>query len=561
MIIGMSRLSEALSLNLKGLVAANRVGARGLARLIGRYGLSTVLTVMDDVIDRSERDMRKRLRELPDGVFRARTYLDHDGFENRLYEIAVELEKRGDTLVFDFSGSSPQAPGFVNCTRTGLLAGTYAGILPILAYDIEWNSGVLRCIEVKAPPRLIVTAESPAPVSQGPLGSIWLAEIVTIEVMSKLVASHPRYIREAQAAPGGGPDIFNPSGIDQYGDYDGWLLLEQMSTGGGSYVHRDGLDPQGHHCVTACRVPNVEYQELISPFLYLYRKLIPDSGGAGRMRGGISAGSAVTLHNANWSNGLAAGHGFESPNARGFGGGHPGRMNARRFVRDSDLSRRFGRGELPSEVGEVQGTIEELPAKVEQFVIRAGDVLELLPQAGGGWGDPYERAPGDVGRDIAEGLISCEAAAGLYGVKTSETGVVDGAETSARRAAEKERRRKWPVSVPYSGPSEVDLAPVALVGDRMMVVADALGQRYIRCHCGSVLGPAEENWKLHVCASEAGIEALGRPERLHEDLVVRFFACPQCGRQLDVEVSRRDQEPLFDSKLASVPAGLLAGHE
>lgn len=150
-ITGMSRLPLNLGLDLKGMLAANNVAKRRLAELVDRYGVDTVLSVMDGLMDLSERRLRARLRELPDGEFTTRTYLDHDGHADTLHPVEVMLTKAGDQLTFDYSKSSPQTRGFVNCTYTGLLAGVYAGLLPILAFDLPWTEGIFRVVDVIAP--------------------------------------------------------------------------------------------------------------------------------------------------------------------------------------------------------------------------------------------------------------------------------------------------------------------------------------------------------------------------------------------------------------------------
>ncbi|HST39407.1 MAG TPA: hydantoinase B/oxoprolinase family protein, partial [Conexibacter sp.] len=238
MITGMSRLPMNLGLDMKGMLAANNVAQKRLGELIDRYGVDVVLSVMDELMDLSERRLRSRLRELPDGVFAARTYLDHDGHEDKLHPIEVTLTKTGDQLSFDYSASSPQARGFVNCTYTGLLAGVYAGVLPLLAHDLPWTEGIFRPIEVIAPPGLICSAEWPAPVSQGPLGAMWLTETTATEVLSKLVSTSPDHIVEAQASPSGGPDIFTVDGLNQHGEPATGVMLDQTMSGGGAYAHR-----------------------------------------------------------------------------------------------------------------------------------------------------------------------------------------------------------------------------------------------------------------------------------------------------------------------------------
>jgi len=549
MITGMSRLPEVLSLNLRGMIAANRVGAEELAGLISRYGLDVVMAVMAQLLDLSEARMRSRLAELPDGRFRARRYLDHDGHENTLHTVQLTLTKRGDLLDFDFTGTGPEARGFVNCTRTGLIAGVYAAVLPHLAYDMPWNGGVFRRITITCPPRTLLTAEPPTPCSQGPLGGIWLAEIAAIEAVSKLLATHPHYLTEAQASPAGGVDLFNPSGIDQYGDYSGWILLDQMQTGGGAYIHRDGLSPQGHHCITKCRVPNVESQEQIAPLLWLYRRLITDSPGAGRRQGGQSAAAAMTPHHAHWLRAAVGGHGFESPTAAGIFGGYPARCNERTVVRGSDFWSQIEAGRVPSARQQLSGTVEHTAAKAANFMLQVNDVLFWLPQAGGGWGDPLERDPAEVARDLTGAVISPATAERVYGVVISAGGIADEQATRRLRDEIRRCRRGWPHPEPEPGrPPLAAGAVLAPLGDALRIVATDDGA-YTACRCGHLLGPAAANWKDCACANDTEAADLGAGIRLHQELVARQYACPGCGLLLDLEISRGGEAPLHDMEV------------
>ena len=133
MIMGMTRLPHVVGLDFKAMIAANNVASRRFHQLMDRYGVETVDQVMRTEIDTSEARLRERLRLIPDGIYRARDFLDHDGHANRLYQIEVAVIKRGDALTLDMEGSSPQAPGFINCTRSGLRGALFTGLLPILA--------------------------------------------------------------------------------------------------------------------------------------------------------------------------------------------------------------------------------------------------------------------------------------------------------------------------------------------------------------------------------------------------------------------------------------------
>jgi N-methylhydantoinase B len=546
-ITGMSRLPLNLGLDLKGMLAANNVAKRRLGELIGRYGVDVVLSVMDELMDLSERRLRSRLRELRDGQFSARTYLDHDGHVDKLHRVEVTLTKAGDTLTFDYSKSSPEAKGFVNCTYTGLLAGVYAGVLPLLAHDLPWTEGIFRAIEVIAPPGLIVSAQWPAPVSQGPLGAMWLAETTSIEVLSKLASTSGDYMGEAQASPAGGPDIFTVDGLNQHGEPATGVVLDQTMTGGGAYVHRDGLSPQGHHNIIAGKAPNVESLELIMPILYLYRRLLPDTGGAGRTEGGQSSGAAYVVHDVEGFRVLAACHGYTVPTAPGLWGGMPAGCNVHRLYRETDVRELIAGGTLVTDPDQLSYVEEQLSAKPPIFTFGRDDVYEWGPQGGGGWGDPLLRLPEDVAASARAGAITNHTALGVYAVVLTDEGLVDAAETSAAREDVLQRRRAWPAARSAEPPpgEGVEVCPV---GDQLSI-RDYGGAQHWTCRCSSAFAPAHENPKHYLGRSVAGPDELGTRVRVRPEIEIRRFACGACGVQHFVEIAHLDDEPLFDVRV------------
>jgi N-methylhydantoinase B len=289
--------------------------------------------------------------------------------------------------------------------------------------------------------------------------------------------------------------------------------------------------------------------ELISPMLWLRREMVTDAGGPGRQRGGQSAGAAMVLHDAYWLNMVVGGHGFQSPNARGLFGGYPAKCNRRRVLRGSDYFERAAQGSLPTELEELDGELEEQEAKTPRFMLHPGDVVEWTPQAGGGWGDPLEREPLDVVADVAERIVSEDVARRIYGVVLSEEGQLDATRTDVARAAIRDARRAWPRDEQFSAPAAgADARRVALLGDRMSIT-EIGGSKFVQCGCGSVLSPAQENWKRFVGRSVAAAEDLGPGVRLHDEIEVRMYACPDCGRMLDVEVANVGSEPQFDIEL------------
>lgn len=547
MITGMSRLPININLDLKGLMAANNVGVKRVLETIDKYGVDTVLAVMDGMMDLSETKMRARLRSLPDGVFRSQAFLDHDGVTNKIYKIHVELRKQGDQIVFDYTGSDDEAPGFVNATRTGLLAGVYAGILPVIAYDLPWNDGLFRPLKIESREGSIVSCRFPAPCSQGPLGAMWLVEVTTTEAISKLMATHPEFIAEAQSAPASGPDLFHIHGKNQYGEPATAPILEVMLSGGGAYTHRDGINVSGQRNITAGRAPNVEATELKLPVLYMYRRIITDSAGPGRNNGGRAAGAAFVLHDVHEVESLVACHGYESPTSRGMFGGYPSGCNHRRFVKNSNIRALLASGVFPDTMEGIKGEEITFNAKPPEFAFEHDDVYECNPTAGGGWGDPIAREAERVAADVRERAISADVAKRIFCVALDKSGNVDVAATDKARAAERKARLAWPAAKALPSALKIDAKAesVALVGD-VARVAKVGGRAYFACNCGCAIAPAGENWKQYARAKAATADDLGPRVRLHADLEVMRYACPSCATLLDVEVKRPGEAPLFD---------------
>src|SRR5690606_37888392 len=138
-VLGLSRLPHLLDLDLRGMIAAGNVSQRRIAELVDRYGRDKIAADIDRIVAHSERKLRARLDPMPDGVFRAVDYLEHDGHENRLYRVSVTVTKKGDSLTLDFTESSDQAPGFINATKAGLRGAVVGALFPSLAFDIPWN--------------------------------------------------------------------------------------------------------------------------------------------------------------------------------------------------------------------------------------------------------------------------------------------------------------------------------------------------------------------------------------------------------------------------------------
>jgi N-methylhydantoinase B len=542
MIMGMSRLPHVLALDLKAMIAANHVAGRRLTELIDRYGSAEVQTIMRREIELSERALRERLSKLPDGTFQASDFLEHDGHTNRLYEIALTLTKHGDELTFDFAGSSPQAPGFINCTRSGLVGAVMTAMLPILAPDIRWNQGALEPVTITAPEGSICNATRPAPVSAGTVSAVWVVTNVAVQAISRLAACGPETATEATAVTKGSMWVLTMAGADRDGGPFGTFLLDSTIGGAGAYLDHDGLDASGEYPVPRPAVANVESNERSGPYLYLYRRLVADTGGPGRTRGGVAAGVAVTPHDAEALHAMLIGHGVEVPNSVGLFGGIEAGCNEGVLYRgagaDADAAAGAATGALPFDAADGDALAqlpgaERVPAKLGHFELGAGDVIAYAFQGGGGYGDPLERAPAAVARDVENGFVSVTAAAAVYGVAIDDDGSVHEPGTALRRA---ELRRLRLGGAEPSRPAHDDPADGAVGG---VLVRDPDGRW--RCRCGFDLGPVDGNFKDRARTRVVAPHEHGPRIRLHEELELREHCCPACATLLESEVARRGQ--------------------
>jgi N-methylhydantoinase B len=245
MILAMSRLPFMIGLDFKAMIAANNVATRRLNSMFENYGLETVQAVMNGLIAYSEKRFRSRLRELPDGTFRGVDFVDHDGHANRIYKIELAITKNGDSMTYDFSQTSEQAPGFINCTKSGMIGGLFAGTLPMLAYDIPQNEGILNAIHIVAPEGIVNNARWPAPVSSGTCATVWVTKNVTTSAISRLLGCSDKYFNEAQAVTDGSMAVLNLGGLNQYGEPFGTMLLDPIMGGAGAYPFKDGVDGSG----------------------------------------------------------------------------------------------------------------------------------------------------------------------------------------------------------------------------------------------------------------------------------------------------------------------------
>ena len=560
-----SRLPDLLALDLRAKMAAVQVVRTRLLETFQEFGAEIVLAGMDDVIDYTERRLRARLAELPDGRWRHRGYIESG---DRIYDCHVTMTKEGDQLTFDFSETADQAPAVINCTVHGLFGGVLAAVLVYLCWDIPWSpAGVSRCFTVNSRPGTVVHAAWPAGVSKSTTTSIWEVRNLASITLGKMLAASERHRGRAMAGWQGVKALEELFGFDADGRRFGGPLLDGMAGGSGAMPGRDGIDTGGHTSSLRATIANIESYELRYPILYLYRRQTLDSGGAGTFRGGAGVTQMYTVHGVEEiPTKILHTFGVEQPESPGMCGGYPSTTNQFAILRNSDVLSRFAAGVVPQSLEEIEGTLETFGAYGVTSQ-RRGDVYRTVSMGGGGYGDPIERNAAKVAGDVERLLVSREWAAKVYGVALVDGGFeVDVEATRRRREELREERRRAAEGDGTPGVADPDAAPWEPGRDGVRlteaVFYDLRGAEPVhRCRCGHALGPADGSYKRFAARARFPVQRIGpevNPHRVNGSrFELREFFCPRCWTRLEVEIARPDDRILEDALLS--PAWLARG--
>ena len=433
-ILNMVRSPEMVALDLRSMIACNNVARERMIALIEKYGAQTVDAACKMLINQSEARLRERLRELPDGQWQSRQYLEVKG---EIYKVLLTMKKSGDTLTFDFSGSSPQSKYGVNCSRWASLGGLFAPLFPLLCYDIVWNEGVINPIKMIAPEGSIVNCTRPAPVSVATVGAIQSVNNAACSVIGKMLAASDKYADEATAVWHANHFAIFMFGNNQRGRLAIGILTETFAGAGGARTFADGVDVGGEMPNPISRMANVETMEAQFPIRYLFRRRLKDLGGPGEYRGGAGGEIAIVAHDApdGGIHYVMSGKGTKFPQSEGLGGGYPGGVNDYVWVHAPAEMHNADR--FAQSLDTIPGESEPISWGV--FPLMGDDALYVRWNGGGGIGDPLDRPVAKVLADIEAGLISELAARDVYGV-VRKGDVPDEVATRAKRAALRQSR-------------------------------------------------------------------------------------------------------------------------
>jgi N-methylhydantoinase B len=382
--------------DLRAMIASLELGRRRVLDLVDSIGHADFVRYSQELISVAERRMRAEISKTPDGSYRFKDTIEDDGLSDGSYDIPLLLTVGGDEVIADFTGAAPQATGPVNAIYAVTASAVYNAFLHLTDSSIPRNEGVYRPFTIIAPLGTIVNCAFPAPVAGG---NTETSPRITDMVFGALAEAIPDQVA---ASCGGTSSPFLFGGRDpETGEAYAHFHFEGVGWGGRAMG--DGNDM----VVTIngnCRNTPVEVFETRYPaFRVEAYRLVGDSGGAGRFRGGLGGERILTVTTNEVTVSALLNRMLTSPwGVLGGGDGAVGGLWVR--LKGETAWHTFS---------EAFGT--RSPSKFSGVVLHEGDQVKIRMPGGGGYGNPLERDQLAVARDIQEGFISEEAARELYG--------------------------------------------------------------------------------------------------------------------------------------------------
>ena len=408
------RIPEVFTGDLMAQVAAGRLGGTRLGEMCTRYGTDPVLGYIGELFARAETLTRRQIEAIPDGTFTFTDYLDNDGIDlDQPVKIAVAVTVRGSSMVFDFTGTSPQVRGPFNSVPASTLSAVYYAVRAISDPTIPNNGGCFRALEAILPLGSLVNPRPPAPVSCRTATIKRIADTI----LGALVKALPHRMPAANSGTllvmafgGTDPETGRP------------FVASELAAGGmGARPQKDGIDVIETDVSNCMNIP-IEALEMNFPLRIRRSGLWVNSAGAGKFRGGLGLEKIFEVTTTD----VTVSHRGERFRTAPWGllGGRPAR-GGRAFVVRHD------------------GNREEVASK-QMLTLGPGDQLWEYVAGGAGYGDPFERDPELVLADVRDQKVSPEIAKTDYGVVLLPGGTaVDHKETQACRAAL--RRARGPI--------------------------------------------------------------------------------------------------------------------
>lgn len=380
-----SRLPNSLFGDLNGQINALDLGVKRMTELLSDYGDETVSGALDELKARAAMLMRAEIDKLPQGTVSAEDYLDNDGIVDEPLTIALDLTIENGRMVMDFSRSSLACAGPVNISRATTIAACYVALKHVFG-DVPANAGVLEPVDFVIPEDSLLSVVAPKPVGGYTETILRLIDVV-FQAIAKIAPE-----RSNGCAYG----TINALSLAGYRGTDKkrWVMFSFFGGGHGGHPEGDGLN-HGNAPISTATIPPLEILEAAYPVMFTQWALRPDSGGAGKSRGGLGAVYELELLEESADVFLFGERGRFAP--KGVAGGGNSVLNSFSYEQAD------GEHHPP------------MASKMVGIKLKRGQKVRLETPGGGGYGPASERDQTRIERDIALGYVTREAAERDYG--------------------------------------------------------------------------------------------------------------------------------------------------
>ena len=568
-----------VNLDLLARIASNNVCSEGYTRLVEKFGLDFVEAAFSKLLEDAERMFREKLKALPDGTWRERIYISRtkavgDKEEVVPLKVMCSMNKVGDQMTFDLTGTSPQVDDYCNaalpCSRSCL----FSALAAALIWDIPWNSEFMDWTRYIIPEGTFLNCRFPASCGLGTMAGLALAGAAASCVAKMLYSAGLHdYVNSSWGALGGSTSNFGPGtfwgGHNQFGGVVGSGTYDLFAGGQGATPHRDGNNTGAVYVNARSCISDIEWAEMYFPFLYFSRRQAVDSGGYGKFRGGLNLETIQMVYGTEDLNTDYL-PGPEGGEVRGFGlfGGYPTGsilQDSMLFLTpEKDLKIKLSKGAYPVTTDQLESWGVNV-RKSNQISLQRqlGGIRIKVPQysiinysygSGGGFGDPLDRDPHKVSEDVRNEAVTMGNAIKIYGVVfQTDTLDVDLKKTDEwREQLRKERLLKssWVVTPPEGGKSEKKRTLIRM-SEYIELVEKQDGSKMISCvKCGHDFCPEGDNYKKYAKRWTRDLREIKKVTPGQEPITAyQEYICPGCGTLLQVDTWSPlidDEEPLWD---------------
>lgn len=403
-------------LDINAQYAGTYVGGQRIAEMAAKFGVEALNQSMEQALNYSERLMRAQIERIPDGVYEGEDFIEPvqaTDWSSDLLPVKVRITVDGDRMVFDYTGTSKQVRGGVNCPFSVTCNSTWFTVKAITDHTIPINQGCYRPVEIICPEGTLLNCTYPASVVSGVTETSPRIIDMLLKTLSDALPN--RVVAQSNDAACSG--IFSGADPDTRRSKSfGRQHVQHIDPHAGGYgarPMRDGVNAI-RVLVGNAGITSIEQVEHLVPLTVESWHLVTDSGGAGRWRGGLTSERVYSVGFDEATLTVIAERGRVAP--KGLFGGLEGCC-------------------FEASVERASGVVEDIPSKGAYVVVERDDRVFIRPAGGGGYGDPLQREPERVLTDVMDGYVSKEAARDLYGVLVdTQTWTVDAAATESLRS-------------------------------------------------------------------------------------------------------------------------------